>query len=58
MSYNDLRHFADSWGLVFMGLVYLVLIGWHFRPGGRRRSDDAATMIFDTPHETRESDNG
>jgi len=32
MSYDALRHFADSWGLVFMGASYAVLIGWHFRP--------------------------
>ena len=38
MSYDAMRHFADSWGLVFMGLSYLILIGWHFQPGARRRS--------------------
>ena len=31
MSYETLRHAADSWGLVFMGLVFVVLIGWTFR---------------------------
>ena len=36
MSYDAMRHFADSWGLVFMGLSYLILIGWHFQPGARR----------------------
>lgn len=46
MSYDALRHFADSWGLVFMGATYLVLVGWHFLPRGRRHSRDAATMIF------------
>ncbi len=47
MSYNDLRHFADSWGLVFMGLTFLGLIGWTFLPGARDRHQSAATMIFD-----------
>jgi len=47
MSYLALRHFADSWGLVFMGLTFLGLIGWTFLPGARDRHQSAATMIFD-----------
>ncbi|MBN8830411.1 MAG: cbb3-type cytochrome c oxidase subunit 3 [Sphingomonadales bacterium] len=46
MSYNDLRHLADSYGLAAMLLVYLVLVGWAFRPGSRRHNDAAANMIF------------
>ncbi|HAF41090.1 MAG TPA: CcoQ/FixQ family Cbb3-type cytochrome c oxidase assembly chaperone [Sphingobium sp.] len=56
MNYDALRHFADSWGLVFMGVSYLILIGWHFLPRGRRHSQRAATMIF-TETET-EADHG
>lgn len=44
--YELLRHFADSWGLLAMTLLFLGLVGWTFRPGARRRLDDAATMIF------------
>ncbi|ETI60235.1 Cbb3-type cytochrome oxidase subunit 3 [Sphingobium sp. C100] len=57
MSYDDLRHFADSWGLVFMGLTYAVLIGWHFLPHGRGHSARAATMIFE-PESDTEADHG
>lgn len=57
MSYDALRHFADSWGLVFMGLSYLLLIGWYFRPGAHRRSSHAATMIF-TDSDTQGGDHG
>ena len=46
-TYDNLRHIADSWGLVMMGLIFLLLIAWPFRPGIRARLDDAATMIFD-----------
>jgi cytochrome c oxidase cbb3-type subunit 4 len=46
MSYDALRHFADSWGLVFMGALYLILIGWLFLPRGRERSTAAAVAIF------------
>ncbi|APL96501.1 cbb3-type cytochrome c oxidase subunit 3 [Sphingobium indicum] len=55
MSYDALRHFADSWGLVFMGLLYAILIGWHFLPHGRQRSADAALAIFD---DQTEADHG
>ena len=56
MSYDALRHFADSWGLVFMGASYAVLIGWHFRPKGGERSKEAALAIFETDH--AEADHG
>ena len=46
MTYNDLRHFADSWGLVMMGILFLVLIAWPFRKGAATRNRDAATIIF------------
>lgn len=49
--YDTLRHFADSWGLVFMGIVFLVLIAWPFLPGSRERNHSAANMIFDEEHD-------
>nr|WP_087575089.1 cbb3-type cytochrome c oxidase subunit 3 [Sphingomonas sp. CDS-1] len=55
MSYDALRHFADSWGLVFMGVVYVTLIGWHFLPDGRQRSAEAALAIFE---DQTEADHG
>ena len=51
MNYEVLRHFADSWGLVFMGLVFLCLIGWTFRPGSSRKHENLAQMIFDDGQE-------
>jgi len=46
MSYNELRYLADSWGLVVMGLIYLLLCGWAFKPGSRHHNHDAANAIF------------
>lgn len=46
MDYNTLRHFADSWGLLAMLVIFLILCLWPFRPGARRRNRDAATLIF------------
>lgn len=45
--YDALRHFADSWGLLSMFVVFAVLCIWPFRPGARDANDAAATMIFE-----------
>ncbi|CDO38746.1 cbb3-type cytochrome c oxidase subunit 3 [Novosphingobium sp. KN65.2] len=45
-TYDMLRHIADSWGLLAMLLVFLVLVAWPFRPGQRVKNDHAANMIF------------
>lgn len=46
MSYDALRHLADSWGLVMMGVLFTVFVGWTFRKGAADRHADAANMIF------------
>lgn len=46
MSYDALRHFADSWGLVIMTILFLVFVGWTFRKGASGHHDTAANMIF------------
>ncbi|MFC0590458.1 cbb3-type cytochrome c oxidase subunit 3 [Novosphingobium aquiterrae] len=45
-TYDALRHFADSWGLAAMMVVFVVLVAWPFRPGAKRINDQAANMIF------------
>ena len=47
MSYHALRHFADSYGLILLGLVFITMIGWTFRPGAARHHARAATRLFD-----------
>jgi cytochrome c oxidase cbb3-type subunit 4 len=47
MNYDALRHFADSWGLVVMAVVFLTLVAWPFRPGSNRGNHHAATSIFE-----------
>ena len=47
MNYEDLRQFADSWGLLFMALLWLGFALWTFRPAAKNMHDDAANMIFD-----------
>jgi cytochrome c oxidase cbb3-type subunit 4 len=45
-TYDALRHFADSWALLAMLLVFVACVLWPFRPGNRDRNDAAAHMIF------------
>ncbi len=44
--YQSMRTFADSWGLVYMVVVFLLVIAWVFRPGARKRSEDASRIPF------------
>lgn len=46
MSYDSLRHFADSWGLLGMAILFLGLVAWPFRKGADEHHDQAANMIF------------
>ncbi len=44
--YTALRHFADSWGLLLMVLVFCGVVAWVFRPGARKAQNEAARQIF------------
>lgn len=45
-SYTVLRQFADSWGLLFMVLLFVGFGLWTFRSSAKQLHDDAANMIF------------
>jgi len=51
-TYTALRHFADSWGLVFMAILFVGFGAWTFRRAARPLHDEAALMIF------KEDENG
>ncbi|AFX98987.1 FixQ cytochrome c oxidase [Candidatus Endolissoclinum faulkneri L2] len=42
MTYDYLRQVADSWGIIYIGAVFLLVIAYTFRPSGRERANDAA----------------
>lgn len=44
MDYETLRHFADSWGLVFLVLAFLCVIAWVFRPGSTKTYEKSAQI--------------
>jgi cytochrome c oxidase cbb3-type subunit 4 len=49
--YDTMRHFADSWGLVFMLAVFLAVVVWVFRRGSNKHYRDAARIPLDDDKE-------
>lgn len=45
-TYDTLRHFADSWGLLFLMLVFVGVIIWVLRPGSGRHYREQAEIPF------------
>ncbi|RLQ87150.1 cbb3-type cytochrome oxidase subunit 3 [Notoacmeibacter ruber] len=45
-SYNELRHFADSWGLLAMLAFFLTAVIMVLLPGARSKAQDAAQIPF------------
>jgi cytochrome c oxidase cbb3-type subunit IV len=46
LEYQLMRTFADSWGLLFMFLVFVLVIFRALRPSARNAHDDAANIPF------------
>jgi cytochrome c oxidase cbb3-type subunit IV len=44
MDYDSLRHFADSWGLVYLLVLFLSVVVFIFRPGAKQQAIDAAQI--------------
>ncbi|MDY8109827.1 cbb3-type cytochrome c oxidase subunit 3 [Fulvimarina sp. 2208YS6-2-32] len=44
--YQALRTFADSWGLLYMLAIFLIVVVVAFRPGSRSIAQDAANIPF------------
>jgi cytochrome c oxidase cbb3-type subunit 4 len=58
MDYGALRGFADSWGLLLMVAVFVVMLVWVFRPGSRKAQDDAARQIFRNEDKPKDDPDG
>ena len=46
MNYEALRHFADSWALLILTLIFVGVIVWVHRPGSRKLYRDQADIPF------------
>jgi cytochrome c oxidase cbb3-type subunit IV len=44
MEYNNLRHLADSWGLLVMAVFFVGAVLFALRPGGGEQARDAANI--------------
>lgn len=47
IDYDAFRHFADTYGLAAMGVMFVVLCLWPFLPGNRAANRNAARSIFE-----------
>lgn len=43
-TYTAMRHFADSWGLVFMFVVFVGVVLFMLRPGAKQAASEAAQI--------------
>jgi cytochrome c oxidase cbb3-type subunit 4 len=46
-TYEIMRHFADSWGLLALTLVFVIVVAFVFRKGSRAQYDHAARIPLD-----------
>jgi cytochrome c oxidase cbb3-type subunit 4 len=44
LHYDALRHFADSWGLLYMMGIFLTVVYFIVRPGAKGRAVEAAQI--------------
>ncbi len=58
MSYDEARHFADSWGLLFMIVIFVMMIAWALRPGAKEHHDQASKLIFDEDTADKDAQDG
>ncbi|MEM0907981.1 MAG: cbb3-type cytochrome c oxidase subunit 3 [Pseudomonadota bacterium] len=51
MSYETARVFADTWGLVFLAALFVILVLWLFRRGATKSYERAARIPMDANEE-------
>ncbi len=45
--YDMLRHFADSWGLLYMMAIFLIVVFFVLKPGSSALAEQAARIPLD-----------
>jgi len=56
MDYQSMRTFADSWGLLFLFLVFVGVIIYTFRPGSKKEADKIAEIPLQDDESPDEND--
>lgn len=44
MDYETFRQFADSWGLLYLTVVFLLVVAFVFRPGSKKMYDELSQL--------------
>ncbi len=44
MDYKTLAEFAQTWGLVYMVIIFIGVLVYALRPGAKKKFDEAARM--------------
>ena len=44
MEYENMRIFADSWGLLYLAAVFVFVVAYTFRPGSKKISEEIARI--------------
>jgi len=57
-TYSAMRHFADSWMLLFLTLFFVGVIVWAFRPGSSKGYDESASIPFRHENEPAGTESG
>jgi cytochrome c oxidase cbb3-type subunit 4 len=45
--YETIRHFAGSWGLVYLIALFVLVVAFTFRPGSKEQADKMAQLPLD-----------
>ncbi|MEO1398784.1 MAG: cbb3-type cytochrome c oxidase subunit 3 [Pseudomonadota bacterium] len=45
-TYTFMREMADSWGLLYMVILFVAVIAFTFRPGSKKVADDISKIPF------------
>lgn len=56
VQYDMLRHFADSWGLLYMMAIFLAVVFLIVRPGAKASAHAAARIPLDDNEPLHRSD--
>lgn len=44
MTFEGLSHFAQTWGLLYLVVLFLGVLVYAFRPGAKKKFEDAARI--------------
>ena len=47
MDYQELRYAADTYGLIYLVVIFVGIVGYALWPGNRKKFDDAARIPFE-----------